>query len=176
MLETWPEYSSQFNFAAEELDEMDDMMSLIFRIRQLRGDLEISPADKVEAYVVMDGKRSDMTDKFSDIIKMLAKVSTFTDQSAENRIVRPVIAAGNREIGRAGIDTSAVKDRAKVIANKLKKVSDIEKGIMGVKNKLSNPNFVNNAMKKTIDEEQAKLESYEADKKALLDFINDLKK
>ena len=176
MLEDWPEAVRIFDFAAEELSEMDDMMSLIFRIRQLRGDLEISPADKVEAYVVMEADRADMTAKFADIIKMLAKVSSFTDKPAGNLIVRPVIAAGNREIGRAGLDTSSVKDRAKVIANKEKKVSDIEKGITGVKNKLSNPNFVNNAMKKTIDEEQAKLENYEADKKALLDFINDLKK
>ncbi len=176
MLEPWPEYSVRFNFAAEELSEMDDLMSLIFRIRQLRGDLEISPADKVEAYVAMEGRRTDMTVKFADIIQMLAKVSSFTGEPGDNRIIRPVTAAGNREIGRAGIDTSAVKDRAKVIANKEKKVSEIEKGISAVKNKLSNPNFVNNAMKKSIDEEQAKLGNYETDKKALLDFINDLKK
>ena len=176
MLEEWPEYSEKFAFAAEELSEMDDMMSLIYRIRQLRGDLEISPADKVQAYVSMEAKRADLTVKFADIIKTLAKVTDFTADAGDNRIVRPVIAAGNREIGKTGIDTSAVKDKAKVIANKEKKVSDIEKGITGVKNKLSNPNFVNNAMKKTIDEEKAKLDNYETDKKALLDFISELKK
>ena len=176
MLETWPEYSAAFAFPAEELTEMDDMMSLIYRIRQLRGDLEISPADKVEAYVSMEAKRADMTVKYADIIKTLAKVTEFTPDAGENRIIRPVIAAGNREIGKTGINTSAVKDKAKVIANKERKVAEIEKGITGVKNKISNPNFVNNAMKKTIDEEKAKLDSYEADRNALIDFINDLKK
>lgn len=176
MLESWPDYNKSFSFPVEELTEMDDMMSLIYRIRQLRGDLEISPADKVEAYVVMEGKRQDLTVKFSDIIKTLAKVSEFTNIAGDNRIIRPVTAAGSREIGKTGVDTSAIKDKQKVIANKEKKVADIQKGIASVRNKLSNPNFVNNAMKKTIDEEKVKLDNYEADMKALTEFINDLKK
>jgi len=176
MLETWPEYNKSFNFPADELNEMDDMMSLIYRIRQLRGDLEISPADKVEAYVVMEDKRADLTLKFADIIKMLAKVTEFTTEIGANRVVRPVTVVGNRVIGKAGINTTAIKDKQKVITNKEKKVADIEKGIIGVKNKLNNPNFVNNAMKKTLDEEKAKLEGYEADIKVLMDLINDLKK
>jgi valyl-tRNA synthetase len=48
--------------------------------------------------------------------------------------------------------------------------------MVSVSNKLNNPNFVNNAMKKAVEEEKARLVSYEAEKKALLDFIADLKK
>jgi valyl-tRNA synthetase len=174
MLEEWPVYNPKFNFDKKDLDEMEDLMKLIYRIRNLRGELEFSPAVKVNAYIKMDD-RQESVKKYADIIRTLAKVESILDDAGPSFLIRDVIGAGAASLGKVGVDKSAITDKAKVIANKEKKVADIEKGMQSTANKLNNPNFVNNAMKKAVEEEKAKLENYAEEKRALLDFIKELK-
>lgn len=175
MLEQWPGYVEKFNFDKNELEVMDDVMKVIYSIRNLRGELDFSPAVKVDVYVKMT-KKQESVDKYIDIIRTLAKVNEIIKAPTERLIIRDVTGAKAAVIGCVGIDRSAVVDKAKIIANKEKKIAEIQKGMAASANKLNNPNFVNNAMKKAIEEEKAKLAGYEADKKALLKFIEELKK
>ncbi len=175
MLEQWPAYITKFNFDKKELEDMDVLMKLIYTIRNLRGELDFSPAVKVDAYVSMKASQETVK-KYTDIIKTLAKVNTILDNAGSGFITREVIGAGAAAIGTIGIEKSAITDKAKVIAAKEKRVADMDKAITSTSNKLNNPNFVNNAMKKAVDEEKAKLETLEAEKKVMLAFIEELKK
>jgi valyl-tRNA synthetase len=175
MLEAWPEYAEEFNYDRKELDEMEDLMKLIYTLRNLRGELDFSPAIKVDAWIKMD-TRKECIERYSDMVKVLAKVSTILDKGGDSYITRNIIGAGGATLGTVGIARSAVGDRAKLIAAREKKVADIDKAIGALNNKLNNPNFINNALKKAVEEEKMKLEGYESDKKNIIAFIAELKK
>jgi valyl-tRNA synthetase len=175
MLETWPVYNMKFNFDKKELGEMDGLMKLIYTVRNLRGELEFSPAVKVDAYIKLEAGQESVV-KYADIVKTLSKVNEILDHFDGGFITRGVVGAGAAVLGTVGINKNTITDRPKIIANKEKKAADIEKAIVSTGNKLNNPNFVNNAMKKAVEEEKAKLAGLESEKKALLEFISDLKK
>jgi valyl-tRNA synthetase len=175
MMESWPVVSAELSFDKKELSDMDDLMRIIYTVRNLRGELDFSPAVKVDVFLKLESGPG-ITEKYANIIKTLAKVENISGAAGPSCITRQIVSTGAAVIGTAGIDKSAIPDRAKVIAGREKRLADIEKGMVSVSNKLNNPNFVNNAMKKAVEEEKARLVSYEAEKKALLDFIADLKK
>jgi valyl-tRNA synthetase len=175
MTESWPVVSAELSFDKKELSDMDDLMRIIYTVRNLRGELDFSPAVKVDVFLKLESGPG-ITEKYANIIKTLAKVENISGAAGPSCITRQIVSTGAAVIGTAGIDKSAIPDRAKVIAGREKRLADIEKGMVSVSNKLNNPNFVNNAMKKAVEEEKARLVSYEAEKKALLDFIADLKK
>jgi valyl-tRNA synthetase len=175
MLETWPEVPAEFNFDKKDLADMDDLMKIIYTVRNLRGELDFSPAIKVNVFLKLENNGR-VIKNYADIIKTLGKVDNILEEAGASFITRPVVSAGAAVIGSAGIDKSAIPDRAKVIASREKRLIDVEKAVVSASNKLNNPNFVNNAMKKAVEEEKSKLAVYESEKKALQEFISDLKK
>lgn len=175
MLETWPAARAEFNFDKKGLADMDDLMKVIYTVRNLRGELDFSPAVKVDVFLKLESNGR-VIKEYADIIKTLGKVNNILEEAGASFIIRPVVSAGAAVIGSAGIDRNAITDRAKVIASREKRLLDVEKAVVSASNKLNNPNFVNNAMKKAVEEEKAKLAVYESEKKALQEFISDLKK
>ncbi len=158
MIETWPEYSLDFEF--DQLGEMDDLQKYIYTIRNLRGEYEISPGEKTDVYIGQV-KKDNIHRKYEAIIKQLAKTEKMLDNyEPENFILANVTDAKGALIAVAGINKNVLKNVDAIIKNKEKRITELEKAITGIKIKLNNPKFLEHAAKKLIEEETIKMDTY----------------
>jgi valyl-tRNA synthetase len=155
MIETWPLPDDVLSF---DVKEMDLLMEVIYTIRNARGELAVSPAEKVGAYFISDKKK--LVDENADIVMTLAKLNAvnFTDKRGDTIVGREV--AG---FGFAGIDVKGVVDTAREIEKLRKSIDKFGNGIKIAEAKLANTNFTANAPKKLIDEEHDKIEKFRED-------------
>jgi valyl-tRNA synthetase len=155
MVEKWPVADDRLRFDAKE---MDLLMDVIYTIRNARGELAVSPAEKVNAYFISDKKK--LVEGNEEIVKTLAKLNAinFTDKRGDTVVGREV--AG---FGFAGIDVKGVVDTAKEIEKLRKTIDKFGNGIKIAEAKLANTNFTANAPKKLIDEENDKIEKFRED-------------
>ncbi|PKL92388.1 MAG: valine--tRNA ligase [Candidatus Goldiibacteriota bacterium HGW-Goldbacteria-1] len=155
MKESWPFVHEPFNFDAKE---MDTVMDAIYVLRNARGQFNISPAEKLDGYIVTDNKA--LVEANRDIMITLAKLSSlnFTDKTGENVAGREV-----KDLGFAGIDMKGKVDTAKETEKAKKAIEKFNNGIKSIETKLSNPKFTENAPKKLVDEENAKIEKLKSD-------------
>ncbi|MCE5299382.1 MAG: valine--tRNA ligase [Spirochaetia bacterium] len=175
MLENWPEQNAKFVAKESDTKEMEEMMKLIYVIRNLRGELDFSPADKADVYIKMAADRAHVPAVYADVIKALARVDRILTAAGGSFILRRVISTGS-VICEVGIDAAAVKDIAKVIAGKEKRAAEIERGIAAIDRKLNDANFIKHAMPKLIEEERARIDTLDAERRAVMSLIEDLKK
>jgi valyl-tRNA synthetase len=159
MLETWPEVKSSYMY---DTAEMTKLMNLIYAVRNLRGDLEVSPAEKSDVAADLKGHEGFLKEN-EEIIKSLAKVQVFIDEKRPGFISKEVKNAKNEIIGYIGINTDNLKDIERVIKNKQDALKKLENGVASVTAKLGKEDFVKHATEKTIAEEKEKLKRYEQD-------------
>jgi len=160
MTEKWPAYNSAYEIAETELMEMDNLQKYIYTIRNLRGEYEISPAEKTDVYI-KQAKKDDMHKKYGEIIKLLAKTAEILEKGSEAEfILSDVIGAKAEILGQVGIKRSALKNTEAITKNKEKRITELEKVIGGIENKLANPKFIENAGKKLVEEETTKKQAY----------------
>jgi valyl-tRNA synthetase len=160
MIETWPEYDQDFEFDGAQLEEMDDLQKYIYTIRNLRGEYEISPAEKTGVYIGQV-KKDNIHRKYEAIIKQLAKTEKILDAyDPASFITANVTSAKGANIAVVGINRNVLKNVGAIIKNKEKRIVELEKAIAGIKNKLDNPKFIENAAKKLVEEETIKMNTY----------------
>ena len=150
MLESWPALAPDFK---AEVPEMKAVMDVIYHIRNLRGELAVSPGDKVDAYI--DTEKNEILKGNTGIINFLAKSKSVIFEEPKKDSVVGRKAEG---LGYIGIDIKGVVDVVKQKENLKKKKEKYEGFIKSVEKKLSNEKFVKNAPKKVVDEEKAKIE------------------
>ncbi len=155
MKESWPFAHEPFNFDAKE---MDVVMDVIYVLRNARGEFNISPAEKLEAYLVTDKK--ELVEANKEIIITLAKLSSlaYAEKTGDNVAGREV-----KDFGFAGIEVKGKVDVLKETEKAKKAIEKFTQGIKAIENKFSNPKFTENAPKKLVDEENAKKEKLKND-------------
>jgi len=150
MIQKWPAESVRANAAGE----FEKIQQIITGIRTLRADNKIEPAKKMNA-VISAGDKAEFLKNSSAIISGLARLKNL---EIKEKIVKPKNSIGFVISGvDVFIDLEGVVDFDKEKSRLQKESAEMEKYINGLKNKLSNKDFVRNAPKEIIEKERQKL-------------------
>lgn len=167
MLQPYPQVAAEFiNQAAE--DEIAWLKQVILTIRNIRGEMNVSPAKTIEVVFnkgePQDGLRIQNCQEF---IKHLARVNTI-NWLAPNQ---PSPAAATGLVGGLEIllPLAGLIDKEAEIARLEKEITKLEKDLQVISGKLANPNFVNKAPADVVAKEQA----LQAELQATTDKLNE---
>ena len=145
------------NISADKAAESDMglLIELISAIRNIRGEMNISPSLKLSAAVrTKDSKTKGAIELHQDIIINLAKLDAFT---VNERAERPKSAA-TAVVGAATIfvPLEGIIDFSKEAQRLEKEISKLTKELTVVSKKLGNKNFLDKAPKDVVDKVKAK--------------------
>ena len=159
MISDWPQYSELLVFEKEER-AVETIKEAVRGIRNIRAEMNVAPSKKAKVFVV--SKQEDIRKIFEN-----GKVFFATLGYASNVVIQE---------DKEGIDEDAVSvmipnafiympfaelvDIEKEIERLTKEKERLEKEIARVNNMLGNPNFVNKAPEKKINEEKEKQTKY----------------
>ncbi len=159
MISDWPQYSELLVFEKEER-AVETIKEAVRGIRNIRAEMNVAPSKKAKVFVV--SKQEDIRKIFEN-----GRVFFATLGYASNVVIQE---------DKAGIDEDAVSvmipnafiympfaelvDIEKEIERLTKEKEKLEKEIARVNNMLGNPNFVNKAPEKKINEEKEKQTKY----------------
>jgi len=174
MLEKFPEPEKKFNFDIDEIKQMESLQKIIYYVRNLRAELEFSPGEKINVAIVLE-KQKDILVKYEEIIKVLAKLEKILDNYDNGFITKNIFINGMENIGTVAINKNDIKNLALLIQNKEKQKQQIKIAIEKLEKKLSDGNFLQNAPKKLIEEENEKIINYKNDYKEIEKLIEKLK-
>lgn len=144
----------------DALVEVKEIKETIEAIRALRGEMQISPAQKIDLYLVQS---YDMKDYYP-YIKSLAKV-----ENIEVVDSLPDIGAPSTILNHCSLMLNVKIDIEAETARLNKEISNLTKEIDKAQGKLNNPNFVQKAPHSVIEQEKARVEQFTA----LLDKVRD---
>ncbi|MDZ4121321.1 MAG: valine--tRNA ligase, partial [Candidatus Cloacimonadaceae bacterium] len=138
-------------------DEMKFMQETITAVRNLRKQIDLKPATQIELVIRLAAE--DQKALFMDYASYFAKLAKVENMQAGTAIEKPAaaIAAVVRNI-EVFLPLSGLVDLEAEKARLGKQLEKLEKELQGIKNKLQNPNFVNNAKAEVVEKEKAKLE------------------
>ncbi|NWF51056.1 MAG: valine--tRNA ligase [Ignavibacteriaceae bacterium] len=130
--------------------EMEFVKDIITSIRNIRGEMNIAPSKKINAFI----KSASVKDHQIDYIKKLAKVE---DVTADMNLTKPkasasaVISECEIFIPLEGlIDLEVERQRLQ------KEINRLENSLAGIEKKLSNEKFVSNAAPEIVEKERTK--------------------
>jgi valyl-tRNA synthetase len=150
----YPEFnSSQINTSAEK--EMEFVQNVITALRNIRGEMNIPPSKKVNAFI----KSSRVGEHQVEYIKKLAKVN---ELMIDKNLTKPKASASavvkETEIYvplEGLIDLDVERSRLQ------KEITRLEGAMAGIEKKLSNEKFVNNAPPEVVEKERVKKKDWE---------------
>ena len=152
----------------EAVNKMMFVQEIIGSIRNIRGEMNITPSKKINALL----KTNNLEDDQISYIKSLAKVDELTFGS---EIIKPKASASsiikNCEIYvplEGIIDLDVERERLS------KEISRLKGALIGVNKKLSNEKFANNAPPEVIEKEKAKKSDWESSIEKLKQLLEDL--
>jgi len=143
----------------EEIDadaerEMKLLKSLVDAVRNLRGEMGVSPAQRSPLFVAGNARE---IARLAPYLQSLAKVSDFHTVAELPQADAPVAIVGEfRLMLHIEIDPAAERERLG------KEITRIEGEMVKARAKLSNASFVERAPAKVVDQERARLAGFEA--------------
>ncbi len=174
MIQSYPKYDA--SLIDEKADyAMAEVKAIIEAIRNLRGEMKVSPSTKVPLAVsTKDGGARARAEALTDYLKVLGKLNEviFTDDLDK---VRPVGSAAPVAVVNdfslmliIKVDIEAEKARLN------KEIAKLEGEIAKAKGKLSNERFVSKAPAQVIEQEKARLASFEQSLKSVKEQLSKL--
>jgi len=132
----------------------EDTLSVIYKVRYLRGELGIAPGEKFDAHLqVAPDYNGKIADQKGHIVG-LARLNTIGFSSEPGKGIRAPIA-----LGTLFIDCTHLVDNEKEKARLGKELENQKKYLEGIERKLSNEGFVKNAPPEILEEENSKKEA-----------------
>jgi len=160
MLANWPSGKSKMD---QNYKEVEKMINIISKIRSFKNELSVTPGSFIDISIseLSSNKRGIVEDNLT-LFKRLGRVSNIKTQSKLNKNGVKIIVGG--ETITLYFDQNLDLDEQKQkISNK---VRDLNQKVNEITTKLKNESFIKNAPKHIVVKE----------KKALLDYKNELKK
>jgi len=154
----WPRVNGNFNFAAES-DYTELFKELIYRIRNIRGEMNVAPDKKADVVFKTSSKAvSEIAESEAVHIKALARVEGITvdaDYIPEKTDASAVLHDAEIFMPLKGL-IDVEKEKGRLEKEIVKVTSELKK----VEAKLSSENFVSKAPEEVIQKEKGKLEEY----------------
>ena len=146
----WP---TAFDVEKVDLAQIDQLISIISTVRELRLSKSIKYAVELKGQIVVDEKIIEVDQAMASVIKKMVNLS-IVDRIEGDSMVLPVLGASLVLSSEGLVDKAAEVE--KLSSEKKRLISEIERG----EGMLSNPNFVNKAPAVKVEGEKAKLAEY----------------
>jgi len=161
MISAWPEYTESMNFA-EDMDAVECIKEAVKGIRNVRGEMNVPPSKKAKVIVVTeDAKVKNIFETNKVFFATLGYASEVTIQADKTGIEKDAVSVVIDK-GTIYMPFAELVDVAKEIERLKKEEKRLTGELKRSEGMLGNPNFVNKAPAKKIEEEKAKLEKYQS--------------
>ena len=161
MISAWPEYTESMNFA-EDMDAVECIKEAVKGIRNVRGEMNVPPSKKAKVIVVTeDAKVKEIFETNKVFFATLGYASEVTIQADKTGIEKDAVSVVIDK-GTIYMPFAELVDVAKEIERLKKEEKRLTGELKRSEGMLGNPNFVNKAPAKKIEEEKAKLEKYQS--------------
>ncbi len=150
----------------EELEEIEKVKELISGIRNIRGELNISPSKKVKGYYITE---ENFIEKNLEYICRLANLISFNKKTdkVSGKLVKDYIAKTEIFLDIEGVvDIEGEKNRLS------KEIQKIKKELDRIEKKLQNESFLSKAPKEVVEKEKKKREEFLEKLKKVEDNLN----
>lgn len=161
MISQWPVYKEEWNYKENET-EIDAVKEAVRSIRNIRAEMNVAPAKKVQVVVVTENEEAFHIFEHAKVFfKTLAHASEVVVQSDRSGIAEDAVSV---VISDATIymPLAELVDISKEVERLEKEQGKLQKEIDRVEKKLANQGFVAKAPQAVIDEERAKGDKYRA--------------
>ena len=153
-VETWPD-KIEFDSKENEKEFVDLALSIIVKVREIKQEYNMKPSNPLAISIVDEqGSVIDLSDDYKRIIDRMCHVNfeTIEDEDILSRTLEKAILRV-----RMGdlVDYNEEKEKLE------KEIDRLQKEIKRASGMLNNPNFVSKAPQAKVDQEKAKLASYE---------------
>lgn len=153
-VETWPD-KIEFDSKENEKEFVDLALSIIVKVREIKQEYNMKPSNPLTISIVDEqGSVIDLSDDYKRIIDRMCHVNfeTIEDEDILSRTLEKAILRV-----RMGdlVDYNEEKEKLE------KEIDRLQKEIERASGMLNNPNFVSKAPQVKVDQEKAKLASYE---------------
>lgn len=153
-VETWPD-KIEFDSKENEKEFVDLALSIIVKVREIKQEYNMKPSNPLAISIVDEqGSVIDLSDDYKRIIDRMCHVNfeTIEDEDILSRTLEKAILRV-----RMGdlVDYNEEKEKLE------KEIERLQKEIKRASGMLNNPNFVSKAPQAKVDQEKAKLASYE---------------
>ncbi len=156
MVAEWPKPEEGWDDPEAE-EEFGALMEMIGGIRNIRGELNISPSRKVEAHVhVDDPGRERLILRESEWIRRLAGI--LPDWKVGPEVERPKASANTVfSYGQAFVPIDGLIDVEEELRRLEKQIAEADGAAAGLEKKLANPSFVERAPAEIVEKDRARL-------------------
>jgi valyl-tRNA synthetase len=148
--------------------EMEMIQGIVYAIRNIRGEMNIPPSKKVNAFIKSAGIKAEQI----DYIKKLAKVENITTgEGIEKPKASASAMSGTTEIFiplEGLIDLDVERQRIE------KEINRLEVSLKGIEKKLANEKFVNNAPAEVVEKERTKQKDWHENLRKLKEILESL--
>ena len=163
MLQPYPE-ADQSLIDGEADQWMAQCKALVDSTRNLRGEMQLSPAKRVPLYI--EAPEAGNIPSFIPHLKALGKLEDVSIMPALPQSPAPVSVVGTLKLMlKVEIDVAAETERLN------KEKTRIENEIRKINGKLANQNFVSKAPEKVVAQERTRLQDYTATLEKLIDQL-----
>ncbi|MBQ7370218.1 MAG: valine--tRNA ligase [Clostridia bacterium] len=170
MTSAFPRYNSKLAYK-KEAKAFEGVMGIIKAVRAMKKDAECPPSKKVELYIVTDSKRLIQLNK--DCIAKLSGASTIKLVESGSEVDGKTVSSVT-EIAQIYVPLGELVDLEKEKARLKAEIERIDGEIARAQGKLNNPNFVNKAPKKLVEDEQEKVKKYQDMKEKCVAQLSEL--
>ena len=174
MLSAWPKPNDAFRFE-KEADAMDSLMDMVRSIRNVRVEMNISPAKRTHTFIVTTPENESLCREAAPYLIKLAGASETTVQLDKTGIDKDAVSVASR-LGEAFIPMKELIDYEKELARLGKEREHWESEVKRAQGKLNNAGFVAKAPEKVVEGECGKLKNAEEMLEKIVKRIEDMRR
>ncbi len=166
-------YPSKIDVTLNKDGAIEHIQDLIYHIRNIRGDVGITPEKKVNVIVSSKKNQEEIFSQYSNYIKLLAKVKDIDFRNVKNKPEKTISAVGNGFEVFVQLDGLVDLDKEKQRINK--ELEKLKKDLNNVDKKLNNESFLGKAPADIIEKEKNKKAEFSDKIDKLYNLLSNLK-